>query len=177
MTSPGEETRPLASQPLPRCARARAASKVAYLTVFDIQARRPGTVSGRWLAPRATAATARARPRARASCSSAPSVSPTSCRAAERRVVRGVQSEGRGLGGLGRGTPITRARVLPGSATGGQELVMSAMVPHRNCVSPELLLSPSVNSRARGRRVSYRITYRHHYSFTKLPQVYTSTAI
>ena len=131
MTSPGEETRPLASQPLPRCARARAASKVAYLTVFDIQARRPGTVSGRWLAPRATAATARARPRARASCSSAPSVSPTSCRAAERRVVRGMQSEGMGCWGRGKGTTIARARVLPG-ISGDQELllvVMSAMVP------------------------------------------------
>ena len=115
------------------CARARAASQVVYRTVFDTQARRPATPNKSWLAPHATAATARARLRARASCSSAPSASPTSCRAAERRVVRGVQSGGRGVGSVGRGATITRARVLPGS--GDQELVMSAMVPSQRVLS------------------------------------------
>ena len=91
MTPPrGGDPASLASQPLPWCARARAASQVVYRTVFDTRARRPATPNKSWLAPHATAATARARPRARASCSSAPSASPTSCRAAERRVVRGV---------------------------------------------------------------------------------------
>ena len=81
--------------------------------VFDTtQARRPATPNKRWLAPHATAATARARPRARASCSSAPLASPTSCRAAERRIVRGVQSGGRGVGrrGVGSGAQLLRER-------------------------------------------------------------------